>query len=177
VSLALTHAAAHQPFNGLFYATCATIIPVLYIVLAIQGSTLPALLRQMTISENRLNKMVDNASKGRDLGPYLAQLTRAFAVGIAFTLIWYPAGGAILALIALYHGHASPLDAQLALAAAATLTVAILFAPLISFATSQHATSKPTPPKWVRQAHNQSSRNQQNRPRHTPENGTRKDRR
>lgn len=34
---ALTHAAPAPEFNGLFYATAATVIPVLYIALAVQG--------------------------------------------------------------------------------------------------------------------------------------------
>jgi hypothetical protein len=47
-SLALlehTATAASPPFNGLFYATIATIIPVLYIALAVQGDAYEPFLR------------------------------------------------------------------------------------------------------------------------------------
>ena len=37
LALALAHTAKPQPFNGLFYATCATVIPVLFLAIALQG--------------------------------------------------------------------------------------------------------------------------------------------
>lgn len=51
--LALTHGPAAQPFNGLFYATVATIIPVLFLVLAVQGGTYLNLLEATTRASER----------------------------------------------------------------------------------------------------------------------------
>jgi hypothetical protein len=45
LALALAHAAKQQPFNGLYYATCATVIPVLYIALAVQSRAWLGLIR------------------------------------------------------------------------------------------------------------------------------------
>jgi hypothetical protein len=36
--MALAHHQAAQPFNGLFYATAAAVIPVLFLALVLQGS-------------------------------------------------------------------------------------------------------------------------------------------
>lgn len=39
MTLALAHSNAAPPFNGLFYATVATVIPVLFLAIALQGGT------------------------------------------------------------------------------------------------------------------------------------------
>jgi hypothetical protein len=36
--LALAHSHSAPPFNGLFYATVATVIPVLFLAIAVQGT-------------------------------------------------------------------------------------------------------------------------------------------
>jgi hypothetical protein len=50
LALATHHAA---PFNGLFYATAATIIPVLYLALAVQGRTYDALINAAKRADSR----------------------------------------------------------------------------------------------------------------------------
>jgi hypothetical protein len=47
-SLALTHASANPPFDATYYATIATIIPVLFLAIAVQGRLYPHLLKTLT---------------------------------------------------------------------------------------------------------------------------------
>jgi formate-dependent nitrite reductase membrane component NrfD len=49
----LAHTAAPAPFNGLFYATAATIIPVLFLAVAVQGGTYQVLLNALLESDRR----------------------------------------------------------------------------------------------------------------------------
>ena len=54
----LAHAAAPPPpaFNGLFYATAATVIPVLFLAIAVQGRTYENLVNAGTAADRRLSE-------------------------------------------------------------------------------------------------------------------------
>jgi hypothetical protein len=54
-SLAHTAHTAAPAFNGLFYATAATVIPVLFLALAVQGRGYKHLLVAMYVSDRRLD--------------------------------------------------------------------------------------------------------------------------
>ncbi len=111
-SLASLAHAAEPAFNGLFYATVATIIPVLFLALAVQGRT----------SEN-LVKVTMNADKRRRRGTwkYLGgdlTLPRAVAAAaatvaanaplmIAAFIVIFGVHGEINGLLALYYQRAS----------------------------------------------------------------------
>jgi len=128
-SLALantTHPVA--PFNGLFYATCATIIPVLFLALAVQGNVYEELLKAPA---KTLLGMTDDllryarAPSVRNLGPLLtAALLNSPLMLLAVGIVTFGVIGEAKSLLALYSkqavgGPAEVLVAALFLAAAA----------------------------------------------------------
>ncbi len=103
-SLALaTHAAAAPPFNGLFYATAATVIPVLFLAVTIQGriyqdlvNAAAAARRQMQPATGLRRTIAGTAS--------LALLYLALLY-IAATIVTYGVASEIVAVVALYQQH------------------------------------------------------------------------
>jgi sterol desaturase/sphingolipid hydroxylase (fatty acid hydroxylase superfamily) len=129
--LALAHAHPAQPFNSTYYAILATIIPVLYLALAVQGDTFGLLIRRYT----RLAQQYENVSAAKllkTLSPTERNQVIAEAAGIliALCLIWYAGAAEIVALLALYHQRASSTDALIVLWAASVLTLMVLTVPV-----------------------------------------------
>jgi hypothetical protein len=77
---------AAPPFNGLFYATCATIIPVLFLALIVPGGTIAYLTKQMEAGVGDDNTGVIKA---------------ALAAGLAGVIIVFAGLAEITAIIAL----------------------------------------------------------------------------
>ena len=131
------HAVSHKPpaFNGLFYATAATIIPVLFLALAVQGRLYEDLLKASAEAWWRFRRQ---ARQGNDL-PALAAFLGSFAAAdAALITVLYGIGGEIQALVDLDRQRASA-TAWSPLAAAVILTAALGVAPAVAFA------------RWIRQ--------------------------
>jgi hypothetical protein len=96
---ALAHMAAQTPpaFNGLFYATVATIIPVLFLALAVQGRMYGDL---MTASHRALERFL---APGMSLRQGLAYFIWLLTMCIAGAIVLIAAFGEIAALLALYN--------------------------------------------------------------------------
>jgi MFS family permease len=99
-------------FNADFYATAATVIPVLYLALAVQGSTLDTVLTRLYGVEVRKGMIIggwtakqNKGRRSRCMGAYVT------AFGLAASLIYGLIGEAI-AILALYHRQSSPGQAQ-----------------------------------------------------------------
>jgi hypothetical protein len=90
-SLAHGHAAA-PPFNGLFYATCATVIPVLFLAIAVQGHAY----------ENLINTFTNAYSRAATPGPWHHTLRPAFTALIAAITTFYFLYSAIAEILAIY---------------------------------------------------------------------------
>lgn len=127
--------AAAPPFNGLFYATAATVIPVLFLAVAVQGRMYEDLLKagsdafERGVSQVLLWRQNPASVRSRQaLGPFL---TPYAATGIAAIVLTLGVIGETTALISLYvqHPAGSP---QGVLAATVVLTIAAAAAPTLA---------------------------------------------
>lgn len=127
----LAHHAASPAFNGLFYATAATVIPVLFLAIAVQGLAF----QQVLLAMRWLNGAANAARRRHDSYRHyympLCLLTIA-AMLIAAAIPYLGAAGEIDAILALYHHQASGAGS---LVLAATILLAIIAAggPAIAF--------------------------------------------
>ena len=122
-SIALARAAA-PPFNGLFYATMATVIPVLFVAAAVQGRTYQEMLKEssrryaVSIWQGNdpitLRKAVRSGSLTRsqalrewvDLRDWLSLAIASLYVGLALVTVVLATIGEVLSLLALYDQRA-----------------------------------------------------------------------
>jgi hypothetical protein len=103
-SLAHGTIAAAPAFNGLFYATAATIIPVMFLALAVQGSLYNDLLKASVGALGRFNARSGDASpRRRALRAWTASI---LASGAAITILIFGVTGEIEALVSLSLQHA-----------------------------------------------------------------------
>ena len=119
---------ATPAFNGLFYATIATVIPVLFLAIAVQGSMYERLLTGGVNAFARAAKMpaMDENTTWRELGIGYGRLGLSFgAILAAVGIIIVAIVGEIQSLIALDTQHAEgwPLPATI------ILTVCVVVAP------------------------------------------------
>ena len=137
MTLALAaHPAAHAalPFNAPFYATAATIIPVLFLALAIQGNLYGDLLKTAAAKlgqyRQRLSDQPPSTIRGT-IAPVLLYFASASALAFALVIVVYTLIGEIGALEALYleRPYSNP---RLVIEAAALLTFLILVPPLLA---------------------------------------------
>jgi hypothetical protein len=129
--IALAHATSvPQPFNGAFYSTIATIVPVMYLALAVQGRVFTDLLAAFTANADRLSKDPRSQAPGF---PGTGLATAASIPLLAATLILIAGAGAeILAIIALYDQHAPALIGTYVLTGASVLGVMIVVPPAVT---------------------------------------------
>jgi hypothetical protein len=100
MTLALAHGHAAPTFNGLFYATVATIIPVLFLALAVQGRTYGDLVKSTRAISEQLTRTPFRWSLRRLV---LARLFRAVVlVSAASAIIVAGSEAEILAITNLY---------------------------------------------------------------------------
>ena len=115
MTLALAHGYPAPPFSPLFYATIATIIPVLFLAITLQGDTYKTLLRTYSAAWRRLFAAIVGAVIPAVLGgkfvwrkivalPILIALG-ALAEGVALTILIAGVGGEIVALLSLLDGR------------------------------------------------------------------------
>jgi hypothetical protein len=94
--------AAAPAFNGLFYATAATVIPVLFLAIAVQGTAFASLLKFADKADERTSKAVQ---AGNGIQILTASLTNSTAGGIAAVILFLGALGEINAITSLYLDH------------------------------------------------------------------------
>jgi hypothetical protein len=126
MTLALT-AAAVPSFNGLFYATAATVIPVLFLAIAVQGSRY----------QDLTGPMVRAVERGRNSRTWYERLAfSALAggnLGAAFLTLVYGVAGEIAAILALISQQASGIELALAAGAPILLTLVVAVGPAVHY--------------------------------------------
>ena len=130
-SLASGARVAAPAFNGLFYATAATIIPVLFLAIAVQGPLYGDLLKASAATLRRFREHKAGASP-RHLVVRL-WIGSVLASGAAVAILIVTVGGEIEALLSLKMQRVYG-DPQAAIAAAVLLTAAAAVGPALAFA-------------------------------------------
>jgi hypothetical protein len=135
LALLARHHAAPPAFNGLFYGTAATLIPVFFLALAVQGGLYETLLRGA-------DKAADYEQKGANAA-FLRQIAGG-AVGlagiipqlIAYAILAFGIGGEITAINALSNQKAGSDAHAFVYLAAIVLAGAIGLSPALAFLAS-----------------------------------------
>lgn len=128
--LAHTAHTAAPPFNGLFFATAATVIPVLFLAIAVQGRGYEELLNLFAA-----------VSRRRHAGAMLYQRFAATAAGsalliIAYGLVTLGAGSEITAVYVLYRQQAGTAAAYAVLIGVIGMIIATAAGPALAFVRS-----------------------------------------
>jgi hypothetical protein len=121
LALALAHTAKPQPYSPDFYVATATVIPVLFLALALQGETYKNLL---TIHENAVRRRLASAAKLGLRGLLMLPAAATYAQTAALLILIAGLGGETAALWSLCYGR-NVVAPGLVLAAALTLTAGI----------------------------------------------------
>jgi len=131
--VSLAHAArpAAPAFNGLYYATAATIIPVLFLAIAVQGPLYGDLLKAFDAALRRLREHRAGSSPRRLV--LRLWVGSVLASGAAVAILIVTVGGEIEALLSLSVQRPYG-DPHAAIAAAVLLTVAAAIGPALAFA-------------------------------------------
>ena len=129
-SLAHAARAAAPPFNGLFYATAATIIPVLFLAIAVQGPLYGDLLKTSAATLRRFREHKAGSSPPRLV--LRLWIGSVLASGAAVAILIVTVGGEIEALVSLNVQRAYG-DPHAAIAAAVLLTAAAAIGPALAF--------------------------------------------
>jgi hypothetical protein len=115
-----------ESFNADFYVTCATVIPVLFLAVALQGRLYNSLLKSAL---NARRQVIE------DDEPALGSLIKAGCLPSVAYAIWLAgAGGEVCALLALYWRNDSPSLRLIVLLATLILVVAAAASPLLTYA-------------------------------------------
>jgi hypothetical protein len=130
-SLAHAARAAAPAFNGLFYATAATIIPVLFLAIAVQGPLYGDLLKASAATLRRFRAHKAGSSPRRLILRLWAGSVLASSAAVAILIV--TVGGEIEALLSLNAERAYG-DPHAAIAAAMLLTAAAAIGPALAFA-------------------------------------------
>jgi hypothetical protein len=155
----LAHAAVPAPpaFNGLFYATAATIIPVLFLALAVQGPAYQRVFRAGMVT------FAGVTADGRRR-TVLARTVNFVAAYLLATLIsatlFAGAAGELIAIYALYQQHDQATTRQKVLLSAMFLVIATTAVPLILGYTIARADRGPIPGARRQHAHDAVARRQ-----------------
>jgi hypothetical protein len=126
MTLALAHSHAAPAFNGLFYATGATVIPVLFLALAVQGRTYEDLLKAISARAARIGTAVE-------LRQRLANAAIVLAALAAVALIIMAGIAEMYAFDALQTGSAQLIDVISVYYAVFVLTLGVVAPPTVSF--------------------------------------------
>jgi hypothetical protein len=130
-SLAHGARAAAPAFNGLFYATAATIIPVLFLAIAVQGPLYGDLLKASAATLRRFREHKAGSSPRRLVLRLWIGSVLASSAAVAILIV--TVGGEIEALLSLNAERAYG-DPHAAIAAALLLTAAAAIGPALAFA-------------------------------------------
>lgn len=124
----LTHAA--PAFNGLFYATVATVIPLLFLALAVQGNAYETLLRAWRFSF----RLLLGGLTGGPSDLWLAVAVFAFdglLILLGFAIVAAGGYGELLAVYALYQAHDQATTRYIVLIATMFLIIFVVAGPLL----------------------------------------------
>jgi hypothetical protein len=121
-SLAHEATKAAPAFNGLFYATAATIIPVLFLAVAVQGRTYESLLTTLSKLQKRLERPGDPDNSG---------LYWQVINGLAFFIILFGTLGEIYAVLSLYWQR--PEGPQVIAVSVVLLTITVTGGPTLAY--------------------------------------------
>jgi hypothetical protein len=113
------------PFNATFFATAATIIPVFFLALAVQGRGFEHILRAATTEP-------DQAAALKLRNPLLLFPPRLLLTA-AFVIVTAGVVGEGGAMTVLYEGHASSADGITVLVSTLILLLAVVTGPLLAF--------------------------------------------
>jgi hypothetical protein len=132
----LAHAATAPAFNGLFYATAATIIPVFFLALAVQGRMYADLLQTArALARARRHPVFTRTADGRL--PRSSRLEMGTVNGLAwFAALLIPISGFFGeqgAIIALYRGSDNSSTRIIVLVSTLFLLVAVAMGPVVTF--------------------------------------------
>jgi len=130
-SLAHEARGAAPAFNGLFYATAATIIPVLFLAIAVQGPLYGDLLKAFDAALRRFREHKAGSSPRRLILRLWIGSVLASSAAVAILIV--TVGGEIEALVSLNVQRAYG-DPHAAIAAAILLTAAAAIGPALAFA-------------------------------------------
>lgn len=129
-SLAHEARTAAPAFNGLFYATAATIIPVLFLAIAVQGPLYGDLLKASGTTLRRFREHKAGSSPRRLVLRLWIGSVLASSAAVAILIV--TVGGEIEALLSLNAQRAYG-DPHAAIAAAVLLTAAAAIGPALAF--------------------------------------------
>jgi hypothetical protein len=123
---ALTHAAPAPAFNGLFYATAATIIPVLFVALAVQGRGYENLMKTFDTMDERSDHDISRTQAA-------AFVATGVLVTIATLILASAVLSEILAVYALYQQQARSTTGWTILISVILLTIATAATPALTY--------------------------------------------
>jgi len=128
---ALAHTAAAPAFNGLFYATAATVIPVLFLAIAVQGNAYETLLRAWQIT---FRLVLGAAFRGISLGFFVSALAfYGLLILLGFAIVATGGYGELFAVYALYQRHDQASTRQTVLLATMFLIILVVAGPLLRY--------------------------------------------
>ena len=120
---AVTVAFMTKHFPSDFYITCATVIPVLFLAVAVQGRAYEAVLRaSLSAAQARLGEQWT-----RQLTPLLKSRLLKFT---AYAIVVAGGFGELVALLVLYRGYEHPGERTTVLAATLVLVAAVASGPI-----------------------------------------------
>jgi hypothetical protein len=125
MTFALAHGHGTPAFNGLFFATAATVIPVLFLALAIQGRTYPDLVKTF-------HSRAGSAGGSRTVRQRFADASVGVGAMLAAVLIVFAGGAELYAFDALLAGQAEPPDTFIVYYAICVLTVGVATPPIVA---------------------------------------------
>lgn len=126
--LAHSAAAAAPAFNGLFYATVATIIPVLFLAVAVQGGMLADMLRAAGDALTRASESSDS------IRPGMLAITLITAIALVVLFLVYAVVAEIASLDALLRQGPDFMSPAAVLEAVIWLTIATAGPPAVALA-------------------------------------------
>jgi hypothetical protein len=119
---------AAPPFNGLFYATAATIIPVLFLAIAVQGRGYQNLINALADIDRRRT-----SSPRGDWKPIPLTAASFVLFSAAALIVVYGVASEIFAIYALYQQQARSSTGQTVLTGLIILTIATAAGPALTF--------------------------------------------
>lgn len=118
-------------FNGLFFATAATIVPILFLALAIQGRFFEELLTRYTANIRRVMKNLQTTKS--TLYTIIAPITASAPLVIAALILVAGASAEIIAIDVLYRQYAMPFAGTYVFVWTIFLVIVVLFPPTVRF--------------------------------------------
>lgn len=120
------------PFNGLFYATAATIIPVLFLAIAVQGPMYASLIKAAAQADKRMDQpLAESAKIPRALAAIAIVAVYMTSTVLAMTIVTTGVIGEIEALASLYRQHTEGSGSDV-LGATVFLTIAVALGPAVA---------------------------------------------